>query len=118
MTKQDIAQVCHEVNKAYCEAFGDTSQPSWNEAPDWQKSSALNGVEMHLSDPDASPSQSHDAWLKEKLEQGWRYGPVKNPETKEHPCVVPYEQLTPRDKGKDYIFKQVVASLSRFLDNN
>lgn len=116
MDVQDIAQVAHELNKAYCESIGDTSQPSWDEAPDWQKKSAITGVQFHLNNPDASPSHSHDSWLKEKEADGWKYGEVKDPEKKEHPCFVPYEQLPIEQQAKDYIFRQAVHSLKRFID--
>lgn len=32
-----IARVCHEVNRAYCQALGDNSQPAWEDAPAWQR---------------------------------------------------------------------------------
>lgn len=115
MKRIDIAQVAHELNKAFCESIGDNSQPSWADAPDWQKDSAVNGVNFHLENPDASPSASHDNWLKQKEEEGWKYGTVKNPETKEHPCFVPYNQLPVEQRSKDYIFKQVVHSLKAHL---
>ena len=35
------------MNRAYCLALGDTSQPAWDEAPDWQQSSARSGVTGH-----------------------------------------------------------------------
>lgn len=116
MTTENIAQVAHEINKAYCESIGDNSQPSWEDAPDWQKSSAINGVQFHLENEDAPPSASHDSWLKQKEEEGWKYGPVKNPDTKEHPCFVSYEELPTEQKSKDYLFKQVVHSLKCHLD--
>lgn len=37
MTEDQIARVCHEVNRAYCQALGDNSQPTWEEAPQWQR---------------------------------------------------------------------------------
>ena len=107
-----IAKVAHEVNRAYCESLGDTSQPPWESAPDWQKTSAINGVKHHVANPNETPQGSHEVWLKEKLATGWKYGPVKNPETKEHPCCVPYEKLSQADKAKDYIFRAVVKQLS------
>jgi hypothetical protein len=116
MTTEQIAQVAHEINRAYCRSIGDDSQPSWEAAPEWQRKSAVTGVEFHLENPDASPSASHDSWLKEKEADGWKYGPVKNPETKEHPCYVPYEQLPTEQKSKDYLFKQIVESLSTFIN--
>lgn len=115
LTKELIAQVAHEINQAYCEALGDTSQPAWDDAPDWQRDSAVNGVEFHLANPDASPSASHDNWLKQKLAEGWTYGEVKDPEKREHPCCVPYEELPVEQRAKDYLFRQVVHSLSRLL---
>lgn len=116
MNTAQIAQVAHELNKAYCESIGDTSQPDWDNAPEWQKSSAVNGVDFHIANPDASPSASHDSWLKQKTEEGWKHGEVKNAETKEHPCFVPYEQLPVEQKAKDYIFRQTVHSLKKFID--
>lgn len=115
MNITDIAQVSHELNKAYCESIGDHSQLPWDDAPDWQQNSAINGVNFHLENPDASPAASHNSWLKQKEEEGWKYGLVKNPETKEHPCFVPYDELPISQRSKDYIFRQTVHSLKKFL---
>lgn len=109
-----IAMLCHSINAAYCLSQGDESQPSWDNAPDWQKKSALLGVEMHLKNPDATPEQSHESWLKEKEAQGWTYGEVKDFEAKTHPCFKPYAELPAEQKAKDYLFKAVV-SLARDL---
>ena len=67
MNITDIAKVAHEVNKIYCESIGDNSQVSWEDAPDWQKNSALNGVKHHLQNPDSTPQGSHENWMKVKL---------------------------------------------------
>lgn len=111
MKPEQIARVAHEVNRAYCQALGDESQPSWEDAPQWQKDSAINGVKFHLANPDAGPEHSHVEWLKEKTAAGWKFGPVKNPDKKEHPCFVPYEQLPVEQKAKDYLFRGVVHAL-------
>lgn len=115
MTVEQIAKVCHEINRAYCQAINDTSQPTWEEAPQWQKDSAISGVTFHLEHPDSQPSDSHDNWLKQKTEEGWKYGEVKDPDKKEHPCFVPYEELPQSQKVKDYLFIQVVNSLKPYL---
>lgn len=115
MRSVDIARVCHEINRAYCAALGDHSQPAWDDAPDWQRQSAVTGVEFTIANPDAGPSASHDSWLAEKQRDGWTYGPVKDPEKKEHPCFVPYDQLPLEQKVKDYLFQAVVRSISPVL---
>lgn len=111
MQAEQIARVCHEVNRAYCESLGDSSQPAWVDAPDWQKSSAINGVELHLANPDAGPEASHEAWMAEKIATGWTYGAVKDPETKQHPCIVPFADLPRDQQAKDFIFRAVVHAL-------
>lgn len=112
MNTKYIARVCHEINRAYCEAIGDTSQPKWEDAPDWQKSSAMNGVDFTIANPQATPADSHKSWLAEKEREGWRYGPVKDPTTKEHPCFVPYEELPIEQRVKDHLFQAVVRILA------
>lgn len=111
MSPAQIAAVCHETNRAYCAALGDNSQPAWADAPEWQRTSAIKGVEFHLANPGSPPSRSHEEWLKEKEATGWKYGPVKDPEKKEHPCFVPYDQLPPEQRIKDSLFIAVVDAL-------
>jgi hypothetical protein len=111
MKVEQIAQVAHEINKAYCEAIGDKSQTSWEDAPAWQVESAVNGVIFHLENPNAGPEASHNNWMKEKLENGWRLGHVKDENEKTHPCIVPFEELSLGQKIKDHLFRQVVHSL-------
>jgi hypothetical protein len=111
MTNEQIAKVAHEVNKAYCEALGDMSQAKWEDAPDWQRSSAINGVQFHLLNPDAKASHSHEEWLKEKKQNGWKWGKEKDADLKTHPCFVPFDELPVEQKAKDYIFRGIVHAL-------
>lgn len=108
-----IARVCHEVNAAYCRSLGDYTQTDWEHAPQWQQDSAIKGVELHLNHPDAGPQASHESWMKQKLEEGWVYGEVKDPEAKTHPCIVPFEELPREQQAKDFIFRGVVHAIAR-----
>jgi hypothetical protein len=108
MTRRQIAELCHEVNRAYCTALGDTSQPPWASAPEWQTTSAVDGVLFHLAHPDATPEESHATWRQAKEADGWTFGPVKDAQKKEHPCIVPYAQLPVDQRAKDHLFIAVV----------
>lgn len=108
---ETIARVCHGANRAYCQAIGDNSQLEWDAAPDWQKQSARNGVKFVIETPGAGPEQSHESWLEEKRKDGWKYGPVKDVEKKEHPCFMPYTGLPAAQRLKDSLFLAVVIAL-------
>ena len=82
MNVEQIAKVAHEMNRALCQAFGDDSQVPWEEAPEWQRSSAINNVEFHIAHPDAGPEHSHNSWMTDKLNCGWKWGPIKDAEKK------------------------------------
>jgi hypothetical protein len=102
-----IARMCHNVNKAYCESQNDFSQVSWEEAPHWQKDSAISGVAYHFNN-DVTPEMSHENWLEQKQAEGWVYGKVKDAEAKTHPCMMRYDELPKYQRTKDVLFKAVV----------
>jgi len=111
LNEEQIARVCHEANRAYCMSIGDHSQSTWDMAPEWQKGSAVNGVVAVLDNPGRTPKDSHEGWLAEKQAAGWKHGPIKAPEKKEHPCMVPYHDLPDSQRIKDALFVSVVEAL-------
>lgn len=115
MTIEDIARICHEANESLCVTQNDLSQSSWDDAPDWQRQSAINGVKFHINNPDASPAASHNSWLREKLDNGWVYGEVKDIEAKTHPCIQDYEDLPKEQQAKDHLFRAIVHGLAPFI---
>lgn len=118
MTREEIAGVAHEVNRNYCLALDDISQTEWELAPEWQRKSAINGVDLHLGRKDLGPEASHEAWMAEKVAAGWVYGPEKNPDATPptHPCIVPFGDLPREQQVKDFLFRGVVHALAPFLD--
>ncbi|MGL4556373.1 MAG: RyR domain-containing protein [Afipia sp.] len=109
-----IAKTCHQANKSYCESRGDVSQVDWERAPEWQKDSAIKGVLFHLSG-NHGPEASHNSWLKQKREDGWKFGAVKNPEKKEHPSFRPFHELAPEEQFKDILFSGIVTLHKQLL---
>lgn len=104
---RNIAKICHQTNKAYCEMVGDTSQVEWEEAPLEIRKSAINGVIFHL-DHETTPEDSHKNWMLQKEKDGWVYGIEKDIEKKTHPCMVEYDKLPSEQRRKDYLFKAIV----------
>lgn len=57
---------------------------------------------------------AHEVWMKQRMQEGWIYGPKRNDEKKEHPCLVPYSQLPESEKEYDRktsmeTLKQIIA---------
>jgi hypothetical protein len=46
-------------------------------------------------------SNVHDLWAQQRMSDGWRYGPKRNDTRKEHPDLVPYDQLPEGEKEYD-----------------
>lgn len=44
---------------------------------------------------------THNVWARQRLSDGWRYGPERDDRRKEHPSLVPYEELSDGEKEYD-----------------
>lgn len=108
-----IARTCHEVNRVYSRSIGDNSHEHWDEAPDWQKDSAIKGVNAALAG--VTDEELHQLWCDEKHQDGWVYGEVKDATAKTHPCLVPYAELDSNTRLKDTLFRTIVESLKPFV---
>jgi hypothetical protein len=106
---ETIGRLVHETNRVWAELNGDCSQTPWPDAPEWQRSSTMASVRFFREHPDADDSAMHQAWLDDKRRAGWTYGQVKDPERKQHPCMVPFAQLPPEQQFKDRLLRTVVA---------
>jgi len=106
----EIARICHEANRALQVALNDPAIPvcrKWEWEDEQIRLSTINGVVFHLG-TDATPRESHENWMRQKLHDGWVYGEVKDPDRKTHPCLVPYDELSPQDRIKDELFSSIV----------
>lgn len=43
----------------------------------------------------------HDVWAKQRIKDGWRYGPARDDRLKTHPGLVPYTDLSEAEKTYD-----------------
>lgn len=46
---------------------------------------------------------NHDNWAKQRIDEGWTAGSRRDDEKKEHPCLVPYEDLPETEKNYDRV---------------
>jgi len=111
LTPAQIARVCYEANRAHCMNIGDHSKSTWDLAQKWVKEGLEQAVIEVLEDPNRPPETNHERWMAVKEEAGWKHGPVVAPDLKEHPCMLPYDQLPDSEKIKDSLFLAIVNAL-------
>ena len=44
---------------------------------------------------------THDVWARQRIAEGWRYGPQRDDSRKEHPGLVAYEELSDSEQEYD-----------------
>lgn len=115
VTLESIAAVAHEAVRRLAISFGDHSHLSWEESPEWVRDSAMQGAALHVLNPELTAEQTHEAWLAAKQEEGWSCGPTKDADRKEHPCMVPYSELSREHRLKDHLFKGTVDAFMACL---
>ena len=109
---ETAARAAHEVNRVWCLVNGQAAV-HWEEASDATKDSVRSGVNGVFNGN--TPEKSHESWFARKEAEGWRYGPVKDEGKKEHPCFVPYHELSAIDRAKDTLFCTTVQAVIQAL---
>lgn len=51
----------------------------------------------------------HEVWAQNRIDQGWQYGEERSDALKQHPCLIPYEDLP--EVEKDYDRDTAVSTL-------
>lgn len=69
-------------------------------------------------DADVFQEMEHRRWVRFHQLYNWTFGETKNALLREHPCLVPYAELTEADKQKDAYAWELLGSLAKELSNN
>ena len=68
----------------------------------------INTINVELSEEllelvELLAENTHDNWAAGRIAEEWIYGPVRNDELKQHPCLVPYNELPDNEKEYDRV---------------
>lgn len=53
----------------------------------------------------------HEVWARNRMGEGWTYGPVRDDALRQHPCLVPYDELPESEKTYDRATSQQTLKL-------
>ena len=77
----------------------------WNEREEAFKEQFLGVIERQCgAQRSASPEELHGSWMQSYITMGWVFGAVYDREKKNHPDLVPYDQLGQLEQDKDSVF--------------
>lgn len=111
MRTAELARLCHEVNRGYCAALGDTSHQSWEQSSQALRDSVISGVEYARANHVATPQEMHAEWSRHKVVSGWIHGPIKDEGLKTHPNILPFDELPPEERIKDHLFIALIRAV-------
>ena len=107
-----VAEACHEAIRVLQRHFREPNQaPVWARTAEDIRKINIAGVRAARSGLMTARS-SHELWLENMREAGWRYGPEKDVEKKTHPNMVPYLELPPFQRYKNAFFLSTITSLT------
>lgn len=112
-----MAAILHEANRQLSMTYGETPDLPWSDPalPEHCRESARNNITFSLDIGSFDPKDAHQRWMDNKLADGWRYGGMKSYEKKTHPCLLPWDQLSPLQKRKDIMWQRLLQALLGFL---
>lgn len=67
----------------------------------------------HLKITELLAKNTHELWAQQRLADGWKYGEKRDDIKKEHPCLVPYEDLP--ESEKEYDRRTALGAIKTFL---
>jgi hypothetical protein len=102
------AEIAREIRVLLGEEQHD--QRVFNDVERGRRLSALKELAKH----DTSDEERHRSWMKMHEDGGWKYGPIFSPAEKEHPNMLPWEQLPLSTRSKARIFA-ICARYARIL---
>ena len=88
----------------------------WDNRDEGFRSQFTKNLCSYLQGPLPTPEEAHTNWMKAYLELGWTYGPVRDPNKKTHPDLVPYKDLPQAEKDKDAIFLSYVWLIKQLFE--
>ena len=69
--------------------------PQPMDTSDIQLLEELNGLVEQIA------KNVHEVWAQSRMDQGWTYGEERSDVLKQHPCLIPYEELPEQEKSYD-----------------
>ena len=113
---EQAAQILHNWNRAYCTTIGNPPDQPWEQISDHDRENRQKAIRFLLQHPQASPEDVHHEWARDRTEQGWTLGAVRNEDLKTHPNLVPYGELPAAQRTKGTFARTAVEFVREMIN--
>ncbi len=103
-----FARVFYAASQALQEVLREP-QPPWDELPVWQQDALVDVTRRSMMG--ASPQQLHILLLQHFTAHDWTYGSKKDWETRQHPIIIPWHQLSLAYQARFKLWQAIVMTL-------
>lgn len=110
-----IAHAVEDSKSLYKEYVGEPLSPPFEEMPDDYRKKIVASVVAIWQNPDMSPQDMHNVWMKRQLSSGWKHGGTYDEKSKTSPALVPFHDLNELQKNLTFMMWAMCRALFKLL---
>jgi hypothetical protein len=111
LAREHMASVCHEAYRQYSATRQRYVVLPWSVTAKDKRDDEVAAVRYLTLHPNATPQHMHDHLGREKMKDGWKYGPEKSDINKTDPFLCAFEKLPEEQRTKARLFVAVTRAL-------
>jgi hypothetical protein len=115
LTSYQIAEIIHSCTSRIPRTDG-SLVPVWCDLPNAHKQHAINAVEIIMNSPSRTAEELHNLWMEPLIQDGWIRG-EHNFELKQHPSIVPFNELPESEVLKDELWYHLTECFRKYYTN-
>lgn len=115
LSLDDICRVIDSANRELSRSLNENVSLPFDTWSDQARANMKESVRQVITGELRTPKDCHDKWLKDRVNEGWSFGEVKNFTLKTSPCIVDYQELPEEQKVKDDMFFTTAMNLGSLL---
>ncbi|SDG85916.1 RyR domain-containing protein [Pseudomonas flavescens] len=110
-----IAGIAHAILSSLKRLAGE-EVIAWADTEESYQQGLVAGVTAYVADPELTPEAEHKAWLEARVADGWTHGSAFDAGPKNHPLILPFEELPQDHKNMAVVLHATVHALKDIPD--
>jgi len=117
LTAHEVGRIVHEGQRAFCCATGDPYHVEWDNVSGTRYNNTMLDVLWMSNNPYLTAKELHVLWMDYRTSLGWSYGEKRSDALKQHPCLLPWNDLDSIERCKISLLRSTLFALLGFEIN-